>query len=151
MLNFFPCGFVLGVHNKISNLVCRAELAKYPVLINILKRMHSYYRRLQKLSPTRILLRNAFLTDQKNLETNDKSWSSTLWQLQRDLKININDNKVNFDSSFKEYFQKFFSEQINRLRHIGDTKLSVCSNIYTTFNRAQYLLITTETSSICYH
>ena len=67
LVHLKSCRFSLGVLNRTStcNLASRYELSRFPILVSILKLMHSYYCRLIKLPSDRLLYK-LYQTDKIN-------------------------------------------------------------------------------------
>ena len=82
LVHLKSCKFSLGVHNKTSNLATGCELNRLPVLISILKLMHSYYCRLVKL-PSGRLLQKLYQTDKQLFRQGGKSWLTNIKHIEK--------------------------------------------------------------------
>ena len=71
------CKNILGVNNKTTNITTLAELGKYPLYIDIHKKMIKYFLRLQTLKKERLLYK-AYIEQKNGLKNKDTNWLSKI-------------------------------------------------------------------------
>ena len=136
---------ILGVKRQTSNLACRLECKKEPVLIYIMSQMYKFYYRLAKLDNNRILY-NAYLTDCRMYQEKSKSGINNIIKSYEYIGKEF-DNFSMEPSEYNKLLLKMFGEnEGNMIEHIKnkqiDSKLEFYSSIYQNTNALpQYLLL----------
>ena len=82
LVHLKSCRFSVGVHNKTSNLASRCELGRFPILVSMLKLMHSYYCRLIKLPSDRLHYK-LYQTDKQLFLQGSNSWLTNIRHLEK--------------------------------------------------------------------
>ena len=131
LVHLKSCKFSLGVHNKTSNLATRCELNRLPVLISILKLMHSYYCRLVKL-PSGRLLQKLYQTDKQLFRQGGKSWLTNIKHIEKLLGMQdlCNYSKDKFLDVLKTFYNKKIDNNLAHIKASSDSKLELFSTLY---------------------
>ena len=135
------CKIYLGVNRKATNVACRGELGKFPLLITIQKNIINYTKHLLQL-PEDSIAKQAFILS-KNLHTNNKeSFYANIMDMLRPFYPNEDDietNITNFQTptimtKIKESYIEFWKHKLNH-----SSKLSFYSTFKTNYSMEPYL------------
>ena len=140
LVHLKSCRFSLGVHNKTSNLASRCELGRFPILISILKLMHSYYCRLIKLPSDRLLYK-LYQTDKQLFLQGSNSWLTNIRHLEKLLNIQeLNSlNKGAFIQTLQVFYKNKVETNLAHIKESSDSKLELFSTLYNSFSVPCYL------------
>ena len=124
-LNHKMCKHLLGIHKKSSNIASRLELGRFPIAFYIYKQSFKYYKRLQIVSPDRLLF-DAF-TENITLEhKNYNSWTSYISHIEKTLNTNFN---ILNNNSFENLLEQSYTQECRNILMNINTKRPD-SNIY---------------------
>ena len=107
------CKILLGVNQKTSNIACRAELGRYPLMTQILTNTISYRARLEKINDLE-LVKDSYKDDIMLHTYGLSTWYSCTEEILKTL--NFNTNILNLTSK--------------KVRKTVQNKLNTCYNIY---------------------
>ena len=153
-INLKLCKQALGLHRGASNLGCRAELGRFPIIKSIIVAMSKYYSRLHSFKKSDLLYHA--LNSQKSM-TSGKLKQYTFTQLcstvLESLNVEVltsfaNCNNVKaqvktFGGKVKEqcvkFYKNWFKTRISQLKINTDTKLSLFAHLKKDFVFESYL------------
>lgn len=124
------CKNTLGLHRNASNLACRAELGRYPMLNDICKRASKFYNHLL-LNKDRCH-HNGLLQRRKHPERDPFSYLITKYNLNT---TNMTQAKIKLIE--KETNEEYYQYWLNKIEH--SNKLSCFHKIKTNYELAPYL------------
>ena len=124
LVHFKSCKVSLGVHNKTSNLAVKCELSRFPILLSLLKLMHGFYSRVNKL-PSDRLLHKIFEADKKLFFKWSKSWISCINETEKILGIqNLEKfSKDVFINKLKTCYKNRLDKSMANIKTSTDSKL----------------------------
>ena len=136
------CKLILQMPKNATNIACKAELGRYPLLLNISKRIMSYYNNIIS-KPDNTLVYKAYLTQIKlqssttcqNWLTFIKSINKSLFgggQFQCNSKIDIDCFNIKFKSFYMDKFFKIIK---------NNPKLHLYKDIKHNYNSESYLFL----------
>ena len=140
------CKLILQMPKNATKIACKAELGRYPLLLNISKRIMSYYNNIIS-KPDNTLVYKAYLTQIKlqssttcqNWLTFIKSINKSLFgdgQFQCNSKIDIDCFNIKFKSFYMDKFFKIIK---------NNPKLHLYKDIKHNYNSESYLFLVNNT------
>ena len=91
------CKYILGVHRKTSNLGCLAELGRFPIIIQVIKKILTYDSYILNKSPNELLK----LAPQYQKEiSNNNSYTTNWYRLITLIQKNNNEDSSNNQSTY---------------------------------------------------
>ena len=140
------CKLYLGVNRKASNLACRGELGKFPLIIPILKKLFNYMKHISEIPDHDIVKQTFFMSKRLTLTISKESLYCNIISLFKiskfypnitDIEHFVNNTSINdFVKIIKEKYTLFRKEKIQ-----NSSKLSFYSSFKKSYELEQYLTI----------
>ena len=112
------CKLYLGVNRRASNVACRSELGKYPLLITIKKNILNYFKHILKLDDNSIVKKSFLMSKQLFEKDKESSYTNAINMLK-----SFYDNITNLESDIINYDTKTI---VNKMKiyilNFGDIK-----------------------------
>jgi hypothetical protein len=94
------CKLYLGVNRKASNMACRSELGRYPLLISIKKNIINYFKHIFKLDDNSIIKQSFQMSKQLYNQGKESFYTNTMNMLKSfyDNTTNLECNIISYDT-----------------------------------------------------
>jgi hypothetical protein len=138
------CKLYLGVNRKASNIACRSELGKYPLLLTIRKNIINYFKRILQLEDDNTILKQSFImSKQLYIKGKESFYTNTI-----DMLKPYYENTTNFEDDLLNYntthiVNKMKDKYFEHWRHkiTNSSKLSFFCTFKKEYKMEEYLSI----------
>ena len=135
-VNLRFCKLYLGVNKKASNVACRGELGKYPLLLTIKKNIINYLKHISQLPEDKVVKQTLNMSKDLRLNKKESYYSNAVNLLKKYYpnEQNIESNILNYNTTtivenMKKKYTEFWSHKISNSSKL--TFLSKIKNEYT--------------------
>ena len=137
------CKIYLGVNKKATNIACRGELGKFPLIFNIYKRMFKYISEIYTI-PNSTVVKQAVIMSKKEFLNKKPSLNTNLWKILKtcDPSIEINQLENLSTSQITKFINNSKEKYTNFWRHKlkNSSKMSFLTDIKTNYELEVYLI-----------
>ncbi|CAB3997693.1 Hypothetical predicted protein [Paramuricea clavata] len=135
------CKLYLGVNRKASNIACRSEIGKYPLLITIKKNIINYFKHIYKLDDNSIVKQSLLMSKQLYEIGKESFYANSINMLKPfyDKITNFECDIINYDTKtvvkkMKDKYVEFWRQKM-----INSSKLSFFCEFKNEYKMEEYL------------
>ena len=143
------CKLYLGVNRKTTNIACRGELGKFPLLISIHKRMIKYISHINTL-PDFALVKQAFLISKELYIKNQQGFYQNVMKILKsyDPSFELNELETITQHQLSEFINNVRNKYTTFWKHKlqNSSKLSFLASFKTEFKLEEYLTFVKNSS-----